>query len=194
MQDEVNDINSKNVRGNTRDGYLNCLVHLLEWIKLNKPEVLHTSFRDSAINKPLLETFLKQRNCPLLNLAQLDVHTVRLFITSRKSEEDTYFSFTYYKQYRSAIMFLFKTFEHVCPPTFTSGLKTFFAGLKRTVTDQKEQGKSKLVEGKRELPFELYCKLGLRLMQIGGKDQKWELAYFSFFYGILCAVRITVPL
>lgn len=32
-QEEANDITNKNIRGNTREGYVNCLVHLFEWLQ-----------------------------------------------------------------------------------------------------------------------------------------------------------------
>lgn len=157
------------VNDKTRIQYFNCLVHVFQFLYMNKRTVFENSFLDGAVvdeNGMLDATYIKDAlanapaNCPM-NYERFDAAAIEFFFDNRKDENGQPYMYSYYKSYRAALTHMDTIFKKWRSDEHKQTLKAFFRGFKTSVCPKKNiriEG-----SGKKPLDFELFCQICERL-------------------------------
>ena len=119
------------------------------------------------------------RNCPI-DMSKEDYGTVATYLTSLKTDEDTYKGMSTYDGERSSIMHLMKQ-DNVYPDhQFKEKLCNLLKGLRQTVQQQKVELGLSLDEGKYPLTFAGYHLLCRTFLLNNGTNDEFTFAHCFF--------------
>lgn len=164
----VDEIYDESLAAKTRKSYLSSLRTLEAFLHGRHPEMLDADGTINLENFTLdaFERFVADKQAAGRGYSTLAVRFFSCFMKIRAPVlvppssplPPLFFLFKIYiiKGYRSAIQFAYKDAGLEFPDDFDANLPDYYKGLKRIITQEKQDGTRKAKEGKEPLPFGLY--------------------------------------
>ena len=131
-----------------------------------------------VVKESIQEVNKDDNNCPVL-MENLTFHIFSRYMSDRKRRRgkgaSNILSSSMYELMRSGLNHLYRSSGTKMDEEFSSNLKIFMAGMKRTVTNKKIERGESVVEGKKKMSFEVYelmCECFLK-----GEDSEYIFAH-----------------
>ena len=131
-----------------------------------------------VVKESIQEVNKDDNNCPVL-MENLTFHIFSRYMSDRKRRRgkgaSNILSTSMYELMRSGLNHLYRSSGTKMDEEFSSNLKIFMAGMKRTVTNKKIERGESVVEGKKKMSFEVYelmCECFLK-----GEDSEYIFAH-----------------
>lgn len=204
-------VKSSYIHDRTRYGYHRAMAQFVIWIfnrmdqnsnilneNLNilHPDLVAALHLENAKTKPCLsvpamEHISKASKTYLpIDLPALTVPIFMKFLISRTADGQ-YLSKSTYGGYRSGLFDLFRSCGLNQNFSFREELELCFAGLRRSLAEEKGRTGGKLGEGKRPMPFILYRKLCTWMIADGSKEALFSWAFLTLTWNLVCRSKNT---
>lgn len=203
LEEKVAAINSSIVSDRSKDIYMSKLIGFIQWLdaddtrrsRLLSNEFLEMAERDDdgRLKRGSLKTIIlsARRPCPV-RCDAVTAHDIQLWLASLKKRSDgSDVGNSTYNTARSAVTFLYRSYEYNMSREVEFAIQTFFKGLKRLTADAKERGEGKVSIGEEKLEFSLYRFLAHSLMTSGDGEDIFCQTYLVLCWNLMCRARST---
>lgn len=213
VERQVSEVFDANIQVGTRKGYRRSQAKFAVWIYEQATGLSNTEGRtiyqnllhielysalesSNELGKDLIEAAL-----PFIKRTSADFHPILLHNLNARQFISFLLSFTpsgvynsksFYGGFRAALFDLFRESDVVESDTFKKHLKKSFSGLKKKAQQYKDVSGTRLGEGKKALPFDLYKKLCEWMISDGSKLSLFSWAFLTITWNLCCRSKNTV--
>ena len=118
-------------------------------------------------------------------------HTLRAthflqWLQTLKKQDNSKLSFSGYATHRSGFVNLFSVYDEIIPADISRTLTKYFAGLKRELALEQQDGNGAIKQGKDPMTFELYQFLANRMLCSAEKDMAFAHCYLVTAWNLMC--------
>ena len=190
-------IKSNRVSSSSSVAYTNSITRFLLYIFEYFPQLLSIRFKEDAFNEDMTPTRLKknvkmiakqymENQTSILDLDQITSPLITRWLLSIKDSNGQYLTMSSYSQHRSALSHLFRQYDRRVPDDTAHTMTDMFAGLKRTISMEVQDGNGSIKKGKDPMSFDLYQWMCEYNLKSGKSEGIFTQAFLVLSWNLMC--------